>query len=269
MPEAQNFKALGAGNGFPYCLTKSDISSFSHWVTLGGYKQTDSGSPVTQAQIDLSLKTAMNLWWNAYRFNIDIEMKGTNGGSTQTYTQSFFETTPNQPSERASETGHGIIGGGIGPDPSVYPEANVLDFFTAHRGSYQIQIHRYYNGDKENESNFIGYGLGRSLVQIELRGISDLPSQQGSGYGFIRATAQYRLDSITPPNTSSSNALGYTTISGIPLVYSAYAVAGEGGPSDPASTVNFGANGAEADSPYYGCSVKVMNPSIDFWTYST
>ena len=63
MPEAESFNALGKGNGFPFCPAKGDVSGFDYWVTLGGFKKTDGGSP-SQAQIDLSLSNAMKLWWN-------------------------------------------------------------------------------------------------------------------------------------------------------------------------------------------------------------
>jgi len=74
MPTATSFKALGKGNGFPFCLQTIDVldrgdgNEYDHWVTLGGFKKTDSGSP-TQSQIDTSLQNAMKLFWNAHKIN--------------------------------------------------------------------------------------------------------------------------------------------------------------------------------------------------------
>lgn len=62
MPEATPFAALGRGNGFPFCPTRVDVDTYDAWITLGGFKKTDGGSP-SQAQIDLSLANAMKLFW--------------------------------------------------------------------------------------------------------------------------------------------------------------------------------------------------------------
>jgi len=67
MPTATEFTALGAGNGFPFCLPSLDVSNrgdgnpYEQWVTLGG---TQKGSSPTQGEIDLSLKNAMKIFWN-------------------------------------------------------------------------------------------------------------------------------------------------------------------------------------------------------------
>jgi hypothetical protein len=273
MPTTIPFTALGTGNGFPYCLIKSDISSFDHWVTLGGYKKTDAGG-VTQEQINLSFQTAMNLFWNTYRFNLDVQMTGTDGSSTKTFTQSFFETNiqnvfqnPHKvvnisavkPFERVCNSN---VEGGVFLGSSLGPGEDEAGFFTAQQNSYNINIHRYYNGDRNDENNFIGYGLGTHIIGLELRLVSSAD---------IRGSVQYFLDSITPLGGSSSflfDEVGYTTVSGIPLVYGAGASAASGSPADPPPVVSFGANGSSASSSIYGISGKALNPSIDFYTYN-
>ena len=269
MPTAIPFTALGTGNGFPYCLIKSDISSFDHWVTLGGYKKTDAGG-VTQEQINLSFQTAMNLFWNTYRFNLDVEMTGTDGSSTKTFTQSFFETSipatagftgisDSKPFERVCNPD---VEGGVFLGGSLGPGEDEAGFFTAQRNSYDINIHRYYNGDRNDENNFIGYGLGTHIIGLELRLVSS---------GDVRGSVRYFLDSITPLGGSSSflfDEVGYTTVSGIPLVYGAGASAASGSPADPSPVVSFGANGSSASSSIYGISGKALSPSIDFYTYN-
>lgn len=68
MPEAAPFTALERGNGFPFCLERVDVEDFEYWITLGGFKKTDGGSP-SQAQINLSLANAMKIFWNGYAIN--------------------------------------------------------------------------------------------------------------------------------------------------------------------------------------------------------
>ncbi|MGB0356025.1 MAG: hypothetical protein ACPGII_08185 [Opitutales bacterium] len=79
MPTADSFTALGNGNGFPFCLETVDVldrgdgNEYDHWVTLGGFKKTDTGSP-TQSQINTSLKNAMKLFWNAYQITGTVNL---------------------------------------------------------------------------------------------------------------------------------------------------------------------------------------------------
>lgn len=283
MPTTRSFHAKGRRNAFPYCLIKSDISSFSHWVTLGGYQKTaaDAGTSVTQDQINLSFANGMKLFWNTYRFNINIEVVGTNGGSTQTYTKSFFKTgftltldtstgayDDSEPFERVcafvdSPPGNSSFLGSVITDAE-----NVAGFFN-NSATWDISIHQYYNGSTSDESNFIGYGLGGLLFQSRLRAISDLPG--GSGTGQARAQGIYRLDSITPEESGSISDLdeiGYTTVSGIPFVYGVGTIAASAPSDETQPTESFDANGATVNNPYFGVSLKVITPSIDFYTYS-
>lgn len=73
MPTATPFTALGAGNGFPFCIAKIDVSSSTDWITLGG---TQKGSSPTQATIDLSLSNAMKLFWNYNGHTVNFQEEG-------------------------------------------------------------------------------------------------------------------------------------------------------------------------------------------------
>jgi len=270
MPTATSFTALGRGNGFPFCLDRLDISSFSHWVTLGGYQKTnaDAGTSVTQNQINLSFANAMKLFWNAYRFNINIEVVGTNGavgGSgtvTETFTKDFFETdsstiTTVSPRERVCFASSSSLGSDLD---------EVSSGFYNSFATWDISIKRYYNGSAGSENNFIGYGLGGLIFKSVLKGFSRTPPDRLSR---VRAISEYRLHSITPEQPGRTNdEVGYTTISGIPLVYGVAASASTAPSGEPGSTVNIGSNGAISLAPYFGVSSKVINPSIDFYTYT-
>lgn len=65
MPTATRFTAFGRGNGFPFCIDDENVDSYFDYVTLGGYRKSDTGDP-TQQQIDDSLVGAMKLFWNSY-----------------------------------------------------------------------------------------------------------------------------------------------------------------------------------------------------------
>tara|TARA_B100000989_G_C19491332_1_gene449955 strand:- start:52 stop:894 length:843 start_codon:yes stop_codon:yes gene_type:complete len=280
MPTTRSFHAKGRRNAFPYCLIKSDISSFSHWVTLGGYQKTaaDAGTSVTQDQINLSFANGMKLFWNTYRFNIDIEVVGTNSGSTETYTKSFFKTgfiltldtstglyDDSEPFERVCAFADAPPGNPLFLGSTITNREDVGNFFV-NRAQYDISIHQYYNGSTSNESNFIGYGLGGLFFQSKLRAFSDLHASLGN-----RAQAIYRLDSITPEETGSISELdeiGYTTVSGIPFVYGVGTFATSVPSNETQPTESFDANGATVNNPYFGVSSKVITPSIDFYTYS-
>ena len=71
MPIAQKFKALGAGNGFPHCLDKVDVSNYDYWTTFSGFNKNSGGSP-TEQQIADSLTLGMKVFWNLHKMNATI-----------------------------------------------------------------------------------------------------------------------------------------------------------------------------------------------------
>ena len=148
MPTATSFTALGEGNGFPDCSVKIDVSSFDYWVTLGGFKQSDGGSP-TENQINDSLINAMNLVWNCYSFSWTAT---SDGGETA----SFNNDDNNEFREPFENVCYGnFIGSGLDDEAR-----NGNDQLTARVEFSSIaKIHRFYNGDSTDEDNFVGYGI--------------------------------------------------------------------------------------------------------------
>lgn len=65
---ATEFTALGRGNGFPFCANRVDVDSFYDYMTLGGYRKTDTGG-ASASQINDSLVGAMELFWNSYELD--------------------------------------------------------------------------------------------------------------------------------------------------------------------------------------------------------
>jgi hypothetical protein len=87
MPIAQKFKALGAGNGFPFCPSKVDISNASDstmWTTLSGVNAdnyTSFGDAALAGKISQSLELAMKLYWNKFKINgLTGHSSGNNSG---------------------------------------------------------------------------------------------------------------------------------------------------------------------------------------------
>ena len=131
MPTAESFTALGVGNGFSFCPTKVDVSSYALWTTISGFNQSTGGTP-TAAQIEESRRLAMLWFWNSYEVKFTIQ----------------FSVDPIiidvAPKDRICN-----------PSSAYYAEGG-LGFFTA---SADL-IHAMYNGSTSDEANFVGFGLG-------------------------------------------------------------------------------------------------------------
>jgi hypothetical protein len=72
MTATQKFSTEGRENGFPFCITKVNVSAYDHWVTLAGVSKT---SPTTSSSlIGESFEKACKIFWNLYGANIDMDM---------------------------------------------------------------------------------------------------------------------------------------------------------------------------------------------------
>tara|TARA_R110002153_G_C13137475_1_gene480581 strand:+ start:60 stop:785 length:726 start_codon:yes stop_codon:yes gene_type:complete len=149
---ADKFTALGAGNGFPLCLEKINMADmgdgqpWSFWITLGGNKK---GGAVTEAGKGLS--QAMKLFWNfnglqyslndIYEGTIDIEELSFDILSWFDLDGNGFDYDENKfPMERVCVSGYQAIS-----------EFYIADAF--------IALIRMYDGDVNDEDNFVGYGM--------------------------------------------------------------------------------------------------------------
>ena len=151
MSEATPFKVNGRGNGFGFCPDTIDVVEFetenddegiglvTHWVTLGGYNKDafDAATPVTDAQIELSLQNAMKLFWNLE--NVTGEASHASSGASVT----AVPVTSGDPKERVCRIG---IGGSAIDNPSAHAQI-----------SAGITIARMVDG-----ATFLGYGISAS-----------------------------------------------------------------------------------------------------------
>lgn len=72
-PSTNAFTVIGA---FPFCAPEVDVSIYDYWITLGGFKKGDSGSP-SAAQLDDSEIKAMWLYRRLYALNTSYDDNGT------------------------------------------------------------------------------------------------------------------------------------------------------------------------------------------------
>tara|TARA_R110000823_G_scaffold305622_1_gene427763 strand:- start:351 stop:1121 length:771 start_codon:yes stop_codon:yes gene_type:complete len=157
MSVATPFKAHGKGNGFGFCPTTIDVVEFddenqaevaeyyaqygititTYWTTLGGYNKVafDAGTPVTDAQIELSFQNAMKLFWN---------LENVTGDAHHTYHGALVSAVPitsGDPKDRVCRTG---IGGSVDHQP-IKANAGM---------AASIAIARMVDGD-----TLLGYGI--------------------------------------------------------------------------------------------------------------
>lgn len=167
MPTAEPFNALGVGNGFRTCPSgfedffgdfiypsRVNVNDFTVWTTLGGYNSS-SGGAVSQAQIDLSLKRAMNLYWNLHQVNCSLSAVN-EGVTNQPYNESITNVdTTTEPKERVC----GFSG------MSELSE----EFGRCFLGASPLPLWMF-QGDVGDWDNFIGFSVGQqnaSELQLE------------------------------------------------------------------------------------------------------
>lgn len=144
MPTAESFTALGVGNGFTACITKIDMteSSGGTWAP-----------PVINA---LTLKQAMNLYWNLYGIVGTASATGTAASATVSDINIPDTDTPIKR----------VCGGSYSafedddPQTSDFPYASQSIFISS------SGIIAMYDGDTSVESNFLGYSLGDVAVSF-------------------------------------------------------------------------------------------------------
>jgi hypothetical protein len=283
MPIAQKFKALGAGNGFGGCLGKVDVSVYDNWVAL-------------------TLKQAMNLYWNLSSANADFQSRSSGSSSasslapassyslTKNLLSTKFSVTP-EPKERVrsgttvspTSATAGIEDHEIGDYYQVGSAGGIARF-------HNVGIVRMYDGSTNDESNFVGYGttllysmnagasVGESVLtsSISIRVASFLDGededssddQDGSGVNTIHKKTASQVTLGGMPFRSHTTALmsGPTDL----LSPNILASAGSVSASDSISwTSEFTINEVtETITSTASASNSASVPSLDFYIYS-
>lgn len=245
MPTATPFKAIGRGNGFPYCPTvenKINVNNYSKWTTLGEYNSNSLGA-VTEYQINLSRQRAMQLYWNLYQVNCSLSsVNDLESGSVGTWNESITNVTTNtQPKNRTCTfDGFGEINqsGQSGAENIVYCRIAVF-----------VSPLWLFKGSVTNWNNFIGFSIGVN----------------GGGHHFIfsRAT-QYNSYIDSEVNLMCvRNGGTLTNISGYPFVCEAN--------GDDTNENNLTAESEEIgtllDGTEYTRTSSISISSLSFYTY--
>tara|TARA_R110000803_G_C11818485_1_gene301626 strand:+ start:16 stop:633 length:618 start_codon:yes stop_codon:yes gene_type:complete len=175
MPTATTFQAKGRRNGFPYCLEKKDVSEYAFVEPL-------------------TLDEAMNIWWNIYSLS---------GSATS---DDFAQESPIPKLEEDDFEK---------PAAPINRSCNLSLTKSESTSQTRIKIStstvvKMYNGDKNDENNFIGYGIGSSDAISEEHSMVFLKANSFFGLSELGIQSFQKID-----NSGDSGLLGtikYSTV---------------------------------------------------------
>lgn len=262
MPTATSFTALGRGNGFRTCITKLDVSEFDHFEAL-------------------SLNEAMRLYWNlsggsgSFTSSIALGSESQNYSFTKNLSSSYIVspepkgrvcspsfTNPSSVSKTMTEAELDITdGAGCGGSASLNPG-----------------ISRMYDGDTDNESNFVGYGFGLYSASASFSHNEGILS--GSASINIGSALNGETDSGSNESPVGSGNFNYfekkasiVSIGGIKFRSFAEASVSTNAAANLSRTVTASGSSASASGSWTSGSFTasgsagVSAPNIDFYTY--
>jgi hypothetical protein len=227
MPDASKFTTLGF---FPFCLSKVNVSSYDYWQTLGGTRKGSSPSESQlAAEINLSLKNAMKLFWNTSELTGEASAIG--GGVSVILTSSGEVTT--EPEDRECW--------------QSYPLQ--WDFDNDAVMGMRMKPYRMYDGATSDESNFVGYGVSGSFAS----------STADAANVDVHIGSASILTGFYDEEESA-----YVTVSGIPMVCDAYADSWFGDPVT-LNAAGLSASGSQGGTDYLA---SIDSDGIKFYSYT-
>ncbi len=270
MPTADSFTALGRGNGFPFCVTrKIDVSAKHRWTTLGG---TQKGSAPTDAEIQLSFVNSVKIFWNFNELLCSVVSS---------------KTSDSLPSIIYRKEGSGFINPTTEPEEPkdrVCERENYFDYRNLYTvgannglksGFIDLGIMRMYDGDINNEDNFVGYGL-ESGFNVSTTASDEAGPNPGdppsSGNANVITIVSSSIDDPSDgqtPGTFDSD-VAYETFDGFPLAVSVLSI---GTATKAGSSTSFSADASTASgSASYSNSevsgsVSAGITGLDLYTY--
>ena len=245
MLTATPFNALGAGNGFPFCTFKKDVSVYDYWTTLSG---VNKGNPTPSPElIAESRRLAMKFYWNADSLICDATTSGTfsSDGSISTVQVKYVVTDDSVPAVPVKRTCIQVYD---------YSESDG----SANAKIQVREIYSMYNG-----STFVGYGLGYVETRFQSRGTIEAEAGNISVLNAGVYTGGY---GYTPANTSNDAFdAGYVTFEGMELF--AY-VEAKNTPSNPSVVGSVNLSTLSAECAFQSNTTATASlDSIDFYTY--
>ena len=260
MPTATEFTALGAGNGFTFCISQVDVDNFDHWTTLSGVNKNNPTA--SDSLIADSFQLAMKLYWNlfevyggasAYRFN------PYNGGSVITDIEVSDADTSDSDYD---EPMHRVCGAATGEN-SEFDNGLVRINFTA-PSIFALM----YGGE------LVGYSVGTSSSFARAQGYaSSGPSSTVLLYGSVEDEVEKTYEYFSDPGNVEFE-YNYIEFNGMSFVCYALAEGAFLNPNYTTLTVDAGSASASAEysftvpngqSDTRNSSASIT--SLDFYTY--
>ena len=189
MPVAEKFKALGAGNGFPHCLEKVNVSGYFQYKTLTLdqavflYWNVASATATASSQFEGGLESVSIGPTDLIK---EPKNRGTNIGVSS---RVEFETDPDQ------------LGGGSVAYVGV--------------GVKIPDVYRIYQGSTGDENNFLGYSFGE-IAHAEA-GEFYLDAEHHVAYQGMIESSGPQIESLTiGPSSNQIPVFKVTTSYGFP-----------------------------------------------------
>jgi len=249
MPTSQKFASRGAGNGFPFCPEKVDVSvpEITLWTTLSGWsKESTPANDEAKAQsISESLANAMKLFWNFNGASADSY----NSGDAIIPPVSYQYSIDMDAGDYDYLSFRKLSGGSDLDNKTPSERACYRSFFAGSVGdsfSLQVRIVRMYDGATTSEDNFVGYGADYFCESYGLRLMASL---------FL----------VSHVDADFSDAEEYVAIGGMHFVGAVW----EGFPPDTI-TITSTSSSVTAEAETTGVNAqteRVTITGLDFYTY--
>lgn len=260
MPTATPFTALGAGNGFPYCIPQVDVDNFDHWTTLSGVNKNDPTA--SDSLIADSFQLAMKLYWNLFEVYGEASVYRFNpydGGSVITDIEVSNADTSDSDYD---EPMHRVCGAATGEN-SEFDNGLVRINFTApsiFALMYNGELVGYSAGPTEGFARAQGYASGGTSSNVLL-------------YGSVEDEVEKTYEYFSNPENVELE-YDYIELNGMSFV--CYALADGGFLNPDYTTLTVDASSASASAAYSfpipeeGTDTRNSSASItgtDFYTY--
>jgi len=252
MPVAYPFSTLGKLNGLPGCVPKVDVSGFDYWTTASGYNKDDfdASTAVTQEQIDQSLHKIGRLFWNLYR--LELNTYGELFDGQDFVLESLTELIIKGDEDDAIQPKDRVCEGSISEDGVAGKISAVAKLLL---DPIDAGFVRMYKGDRDDEENFIGYGLGE-VNRFAGSPLETYIAEVGVAEAFVGLGGFKRNET----DSARTHHYSYVTINGIDMVFYGFV-----------KNLNAGETPQFINNPptsaYEGFGFQAEITSLEMWEY--
>ena len=243
MPTATPFTALGAGNGFPFCLTKVDVSGYDHWTTFSG---VNKDSPTTSdALIAESLAIGMNLYWNTFSCVAPTSSSFTGSTGNTSSSVSYLDVSSSARGDPHKRVCGRVVANEKDNNGSSYAEV----YINFAGGNF---VAKMYDGVTTDEGNLVGYGFYSGSLILTRGAATTRARSRVNIQGFMNET----------PTTAAID-YAYVELGGAHFACEASAFGNDTQSADAAS-LTASATGSRSGNTYSSTSTIT---SFDLYTY--